>query len=116
MRLSTLAVLAPLAALAAADTMTVFVFCTIGSCNYMDGRWTTAFGTYYVDSRAGCHDPPYVPGLRELCTDWSHARAHFYFDNQPKRCLALQEWNNDPSCSGDSSCYVAVWNEVACTW
>lgn len=117
MRLSTLFGLAGLAASAAADSMVVYVFCTIGSCNYMDGRWTTAFGTYYVDSRDGCKDPPDVPGLNNLCIDWSNMRGHFYFDNQAKRCLHMDTFEWDASCYTDqTSCYTSRWSEVPCTW
>jgi hypothetical protein len=119
MRLSILAALAPLVSLAAADSMVVYVFCTTSSCNYMDGRWQSAFGEHFIDARGGCHDPPNVPGMNNICIDWAHNRAHFFFDGQGKRCLQHQEWNADNGCAGyESQCssYTSIWREVACTW
>ncbi len=117
MRLSALAVLAPLVTLAAADSMVVWTVCTTESCSNISGTWYTAYGHYYINGSDGCRDPPDVPGMNNICIDWAHARAHFYFDNQPKRCLTLSTYGQDPSCSNSfSTCFEGVWNEVACTW
>ncbi len=116
MRLSALAVLAPIFALAAADYMVINTVCTVSSCNNLDGSWHSAYGTNYVDGTGGCQDPPYVPGMYELCIDWSRNRAHFYFDGQGKRCLVQTEYAYDPNCPSNWSCYRSVWSEVGCSW
>ncbi|KAK4104267.1 hypothetical protein N658DRAFT_249104 [Parathielavia hyrcaniae] len=120
MRLPTLSLLllSPLAHLAAADYLMVHAVCTATSCNYLDGRWHSAFGAHFVDPRGGCHDPPYVPGMTELCMDWPYGRGHFYFTGQAKRCLRIQSVSVDPSCGPSSQirCDDYRWDEVACTW
>jgi hypothetical protein len=56
--------------------------------------------------------------MNNICIDWAQNRAHFYFDNQGKRCLQHQEWIPDDTCSGTPQCssYTSIWREVACTW
>jgi hypothetical protein len=116
MFLRTLALLAPLVSLAAADTLEVKVDCDVNACSYLDGAWHSAFGTHYVNGADGCHDPPYVPGLNNLCLDWAHGRAHFYFDNQGKRCLRLDRYDQPDFCAPNRNCFRYWWEEVACTW
>lgn len=118
MRLSILAVLAPLVARAAADSVIQEVYCYPTYCDYTNAQWDSAFGAYHVDMSDGCRNEySQVPGLNTLCVDWSHERAHFYFDNQGKRCLHLDTWFADTGCSNSQqSCYAASWSEVTCTW
>lgn len=113
MRLPTLAALAPLAALTAADYMDVTTTCNnVGNC-YSTGTWYTDFAFYYgVDANEGCRDSSaVVPSLRSLCMDWGNQRAHFFFDGEGKRCL-----RKNP----DYQCILATctgrWKEIACTW
>ncbi|KAL2258440.1 hypothetical protein VTK26DRAFT_8260 [Humicola hyalothermophila] len=117
MRLSTLLSLIPLAGFAAADYMTVTTHCFPTSCNTVDGRWHSAYGTYFINASDGCHDPQYVPDMTEICIDWARGRAHFYFRGQNKRCLRMDSYEWDESCySPQYSCYQSRWNEVPCTW
>jgi hypothetical protein len=116
MRLPTLAVLAQLVSLSAADFLIVNVVCTTSSCSYLDGKWTTDYGTNYVNGADGCQDPPYIPGMNTLCLDWKQARGHFFFDNQSKRCLHLDGYSQPSFCPPNQTCYQYYWNEVACTW
>jgi len=118
MRLPTLAVLAPLVSFAAADKLVVNVECNTIRCSYLDGRWHSAFGKYFVDGKDGCHDPPYVPGLNDLCLDWALGRGHFYFDGQRKRCLSHHGRYDQPDyvCPPNTNCFRWTWDEVACTW
>ncbi|KAK4121105.1 hypothetical protein N657DRAFT_648475 [Parathielavia appendiculata] len=121
MRLSTLGlIIAPLVSLATADYLIVHAFCTTVDCNYLDGRWYSAFGAHFVDARGGCRDPPenQVPGMTELCMDWPRGRGHFYFSGQAKRCLSLTSITNDPSCGpiNQIRCDDYRFDEVTCTW
>ena len=54
--------------------------------------------------------------MYELCLDWAHARAHFYFNNQGKRCLQLDSSSTPSFCPPNHSCWDYLWLEVACTW
>jgi hypothetical protein len=110
MRFPILAALAPLFTLAAADYMNVKTSCGPWTCS-SSGVWHSAYGAYPIDANEGCRDPPDVPGMNSICMDWGSKRAHFFFDNQPKRCLVK---GPDTSC-GNWDCY-SQWSEVACTW
>jgi len=121
MRVSVLAVLASLAASATADSMRVDTWCTLTQCNSGTARWDSAYGSYWLDANEGCRDPPNVPGMNSICMDWGNKRAHFFFDNQPKRCLRMTEdyeWNAFADCNRGlgPSCRRSIWSEVACNW
>ncbi len=117
MRLPTLAVLAPLIPLAAADKLVTTVICLPSLCSYINGWWYTGYGSYWALGTDGCHgaDQNGVPGLQDYCLDFSRSRGHFYFTNQPKRCLNVVSWEpieNTPT----QTTSLMTWEEVACTW
>ncbi|KAK3899675.1 hypothetical protein C8A05DRAFT_17922 [Staphylotrichum tortipilum] len=114
MRLPTLAVLAPLVALAVADKLVVEVICL---CSYINGQWYTAYGNYWAIATDGCHGPDQtgVPGLQNYCLDFSRNRGHFYFQNQGKRCLDVVEFTQTSYTPSQTTSRM-VWDEVACTW
>ena len=118
MRLPTLAFLAPLVGLAAADKLVTTVICGVGiQCSYVNGWWTTAYGSYWAIGTDGCHgaDMTLVPGLENWCLDFAKARGHFYFHAQPKRCLQAK-WYNQVYYSPTETHFEMIWEEVACTW
>ena len=80
------------------------------------GLWTTGYGTYPVNPEEGCRDPADVPGLNSVCFDWGNKRAHFYFDNQNKRCLSQWHWADIGPCVDNNYCSIQRWVEVPCTW
>lgn len=101
-----------------ADRMKTSTKCPAeGGCD-SQGEWISAFGTYPLDANEGCRDPPDVPGLLSICMDWGDGRAHFFFENQPKRCLKKTGADFDVGpCSGSFyTCSKQWWDEVACTW
>ncbi|KAK4118065.1 hypothetical protein N657DRAFT_442192 [Parathielavia appendiculata] len=74
---------------------------------------------HQFSANEGCRGNP-VPGVREICMDWSRVRAHFWEGNR-KRCF--QEWNERTvgSCApyGESwgtVCSIHRWHEVGCSW
>lgn len=94
-----------------ADYAILYTTCDIFTCNsrYM---WVDAYGSYGLfDGNEGCRSDPGPPGILSICFDWSNRRSHFYYVNQPKRCLA-QIWSRDP----ESNHAIADWNETPCTW
>jgi hypothetical protein len=120
MRFTTLAIFAPLVALAAADYMVVNTVCYSDSaCSSQDGTWYSGYGTYSIDASDGCRNPGAVPAMYNLCVDWANSRAHFFFNGQPKRCLRKTEDGEywcPPLPRTIPVCYRSVWSEVACTW
>lgn len=80
------------------------------------GVWTTGYGHYDFNGNDGCGGRTAVPGLREYCFGWNAGRAHFYFDDPPKRCLFKWKSTRVLECLRDSNHYMARWKEVACTW
>jgi len=114
-----LATLAALVSLAAADRLRVDIEEDLnGNFNYFNGRWDSGYGTYPVDPRDGCQDPPDVPGLNNLCLDWNaqHRRGHFYFDNQGKRCIKFTGVSWRDPCPAQKVCNTWYLEEVQCTW
>lgn len=81
----------------------------------LKGAFFTGFGTLLVPATAGCHYDQ-VPGMPEFCMDWRENRAHFVFDNQPRRCLQRQYSRQDDWCQGDRHCTFVIFEEVPCTW
>jgi hypothetical protein len=101
---------------ASADRMIVHQYCLTLICNN-PATFITAYGEYNVDASDGCRDPD-VPGMWSLCVDERNARAHFYFDNQPKRCM-VETGNDWQTCSDDfqwATCSIIYYDEVPCTW
>ncbi|KAK3897397.1 hypothetical protein C8A05DRAFT_19832 [Staphylotrichum tortipilum] len=117
MRLPTLAILAPLAALAVADKLVVEVICIPSLCSYINGQWYSAYGNYWTIASGGCHGAgdTGAPGLQNYCLDFSLNRGHFYFANQGKRCLRVVEYTQT-SYSPSQTTFRMVWDEVTCTW
>ncbi|KAK3897007.1 hypothetical protein C8A05DRAFT_20143 [Staphylotrichum tortipilum] len=117
MRLPTLAVLAPLVALAVADKLVVEVICLPSVCSYTNGQWYTAYDHFWAIASDGCHDSDQtgVPGLLNYCLDFSRNRGHFYFVNQGKRCLNVVEFTQT-SYTPSQTTFRMVWDEVGCTW
>ncbi|KAK4039563.1 hypothetical protein C8A01DRAFT_16471 [Parachaetomium inaequale] len=109
MRLPTLAVLASVVPIVAADYMLVLTSCLNGRCG-SQGWWTTVEDTYWVDANEGCRDPD-VPSMWSLCMDWGNQRGHFFFEGQPKRCIrkVSEGWAEYGMTSSN-------WDEVPCTW
>lgn len=113
MRLSTIMLpLAGLIARVAADELTVLTHCGIGACDSSKAMWHSMMGQFPINANEGCRDPPDVPSLNSICFDWGNGRAHFYYDNQPKRCL--QKWTSNGLNWPDLS--MQGWKEVTCTW
>lgn len=107
----------PALLVAALGTQTVLadyaIFYTncIGGCR-SDFMWIDAYGSYGMfNGNEGCHSDPGPPGMLSACFDWGNRRAHFYYINQPKRCLS-QMWSRDPEFNHG----LAEWVEVPCTW
>ncbi|KAK3898276.1 hypothetical protein C8A05DRAFT_19109 [Staphylotrichum tortipilum] len=118
MRLPTLAVLAPLVGLAAADKLVTTVICMAGvQCSYINGWWTTGYGSYWATGTDGCHwaDMTTVPSLENWCLDFANNRGHFYFYGQGKRCLRVVSFTQT-SYSPSETQFAMVWEEVTCTW
>ena len=118
MRLSALAVLAPLVSLAAADSIEYTSYCVGGSCKG-EYKWCSAYGNYSVDASNGCRKPDIVSGMSDLCLDWTLGRGHFFFDGQPtwKRCLKRGAITHSDYCLYPKvSCESLKWDEVVCTW
>lgn len=86
-----------------------------GNCSNVQGTWNTDTKLWYLDhTQGGCYKFPPVSGMTQLCIDWGRARGHFYFVDQPKRCIKKGE---DSDCSKDAEKFTcATWNEVPCTW
>ncbi|KAK4039695.1 hypothetical protein C8A01DRAFT_36318 [Parachaetomium inaequale] len=104
------------AATASADSLIVHQYCLTLACNN-PGTWHSAYGDFFVDAGEGCRDPD-IPGMWSLCIDEGNARGHFYFDNQPKRCIKQTD-NDFEKCSDDyqfATCSVIYYDEVPCTW
>jgi len=119
-----LATLAALVSLANADKLIVDVEVDLNNNHkFSNGRWVTAYDTHPVDPRAGCRDPPHVPGMNWLCLDWhpDRRRGHFYFDRQGKRCISFLgprdsgfRWREP--CPDKKACWTWHVAETQCTW
>ncbi len=117
MRLSALALLALFfPSFATADSMVVNVVCDPHSCDYSQGVWHSDYGIYNIVSSDGCRQPP-VPAMKWLCIDWKENRAHFYFEQQAKRCLGVVMLGAWEKCGAEgTSCFVSRWDEIGCSW
>ncbi|KAK3900606.1 hypothetical protein C8A05DRAFT_17104 [Staphylotrichum tortipilum] len=97
---------------AAAEDVTIMTYCgPWGSCTSETAMWHSILGHFRINANEGCRDPPDVPYLNSICFDWGNQRAHFFYDNHPKRCL--QQWTSHPLFLFTS---MQRWREVACTW
>lgn len=110
MRLPIVTVLASFAPIVAADFMIVLTKCVIQPWCNSQGTWYTGYGAYTIDANEGCRDPVDVSSMNTLCMDWGNQRGHFFFDNQPKRCI--RKTSEDLH----SDIWLSRWEEVACTW
>ena len=114
MRLTTM--LLPLLGLitgAAAEDVDIVTYCDpFSGCTSQTAMWHSIWGHFRINANEGCRDArPDVPGLNSICFDWGNQRAHFYYDNQGKRCL--RQWSSN-SLFGSTS--MQRWKEAACTW
>ncbi len=117
MRLFALAALASLASHTAADYIQYTYYCVGASCKG-EYQWYSAYGNFSVDASPGCRKPDTIPGMSDLCLDWTLQRGHFFFNGHPtwKRCL-----KKGPVTVGDCpnprvSCNTHKWEEVFCDW
>jgi len=119
LNIPTLATALTLATKVAGDSMVVWTYCFTLACSY-PAQWNSAYGSFNLEAHDGCQGPNGVPGLQSLCIDWQKERLHFYFPNQPKRCMKVvnSDWE---TCGADrfenwTTCSIDTWDEVACTW
>lgn len=85
-----------------------------GDCNSWN-VWIDAFGYYgSFNANGGCRPFPGPPGMQSICWDWTNKRGHFFYANQPKRCIrrTFAYVVGDES-DGDA---LEQWDEVPCTW
>ncbi|KAK2022141.1 hypothetical protein LX32DRAFT_603388 [Colletotrichum zoysiae] len=113
MRFYITALIASLATISMADTMTVFTECgPFGLCDSKNAIFYTASGTYNVDANKGCRGTG-VPGMTEFCVDWDRFRGHFKFSHQAKkRCLVMRS-RASQACPA-YRCDKSEWEEVGC--
>jgi hypothetical protein len=95
---------------ALADYAVVMTKCAMSCHSYY--AWVDAFGNYgSFDADEGCRNNPGPPGMQSICWDWGNKRGHFYYTNQPRRCM--RELFSKTFNGADA---LARWEEVACTW
>ena len=122
MRLTTTSILAACASLVSADYMQITSYnCRrLGDtgCSHT-GAFFTSSSNYQINGNEGCRDWPGIPGVRQLCIDWTQRRSHFYFEGQAKRCMYISRFEDD-FCRNTGvpgkECYWTRWTEVSCTW
>lgn len=117
LNLTTLGLLA-LATSAAADELTVVERYNWNGATHdrSIAAWTSGYGHYDFNGNGGCGGRNAVPSMREYCLDWGAGRGHFFFDNQPKRCLSKWKEQSMPTGLVQTDVYIWRWKEVPCSW
>ena len=98
---------------ATADQFDIVTYCNGATCN-SQGVWASSFGySGHFNANEGCRSSPGPSGMLELCMDWGNARGHFYFIDQPKRCIARSFVTRTMDLP---QIWFDIWDEVGCAW
>ncbi|KAK1995286.1 hypothetical protein LX36DRAFT_582779 [Colletotrichum falcatum] len=114
MRFEVMALIAGLATISTANTMTVFTECgPFNMCDSKNAIFYTDTGIYSVNANKGCRGTR-VPGMTEFCVDWDKFRGHFKYSHQTKKRCLLMRSRTTHACPA-YRCDKSDWEEVGCT-
>ncbi|KAK4442841.1 hypothetical protein QBC34DRAFT_386862 [Podospora aff. communis PSN243] len=114
---ATLALAAILSAGVVADDVMSYTACEDEKCFRDRAFWLNQHGeSFAINAGDGCSGRG-VPGIGDICFDWSQSRLKFFPTAGGQRCLrrkAGHELNH--GCPLNYRCWYDYWAEVQCDW